>query len=63
MNCMAANTAHSAEIPQNRRNCKLEPWLLSDRAIFIYTDTHAAVSAGHNPGPVDDFLHQGGRAL
>ena len=49
--------------PPKQQDCKLEPWLLSDRAIFIYTDTHAAVSAGHNPGPVDDFLHQGGRAL
>ena len=62
MNCMAANTAHSAEIPQNSRIASSSLGF-SDRAILSTLTHMPPCPAGHNLDPVDDFLHKGGRAL
>lgn len=49
--------------PPKQQDCKLEPWLLSDRAILSTLTHMPPCPAGHNSDPVDAFLHQGGRAL
>ena len=49
--------------PLKQQDCKLELWLLSDRAILSTLTHMPPCPTGHNPDPVVIFFTKGGRAL
>ena len=56
MNCTAANTAHSAEIPQNSRIAS-SSLVATQRSCDLYLRWHMPpCPAGHNSDPVDGFF-------